>query len=145
MKYVIDASVAAKWCLPAASEPLLREANELLRQQVNGEVQFVVPDLFWAEIGNVLWKAVRVGRCGRASAEMSLHLLKRQRLPTFSSESLVEQALAIALTFERSAYDSIYVALALDTGAQLITADEKLANALAARMPVKWLGALYRA
>ena len=54
-----------------------------------------------------------MGRCGRDSAEMSLHLLKRQRLPTFSSESLVEQALAIALTFERSAYDSIYVALAL--------------------------------
>jgi predicted nucleic acid-binding protein len=142
MKYVIDASVAAKWCLPAASEPLLHEANELLSRQVHGEVQFVVPDLFWAEIGNVLWKAVRVGRTRRDSAEMSLDLLKRQRLPTFSSEGLVEQALAIAITCERSAYDSIYVALALETGAQLITADEKLANALAARLPVKWLGAL---
>ena len=34
------------------------------------------------------------------------------------------------------------VALAVESRAQLITADEKLANALAAHLPVKWLGAL---
>jgi predicted nucleic acid-binding protein len=39
-------------------------------------------------------------------------------------------------------YDSLYVALAVQTNAQLITADERLANALAARFPVKWLGAV---
>jgi predicted nucleic acid-binding protein len=42
---------------------------------------------------------------------------------------------------DRTVYDSIYVALALQYKADLFTADERLANALAARFPVKWLGA----
>jgi len=142
MKYVIDASVAAKWCLPAVHEPLLNKAIELLNQQVRGQVQFLVPDLFWAEMGNVLWKAVRVGRCTREVAETSLVLLQGRRFPAVSSESLVEQAFTIAVEFQRSVYDSIYVALAIESGCQLLTADEKLANALSLRMPVKWLGAL---
>jgi predicted nucleic acid-binding protein len=32
--------------------------------------------------------------------------------------------------------------LAIQSKSQLITADERLANALAAYLPVKWLGAL---
>ena len=142
MDYVIDASVAAKWCLPAVQETLVAEANELLRRQTDGTVRFVVPDLFWAEMGNILWKAVRVGRCTRESAESSLSKLKQRNLPTISCEGLVEQSFGIAVTYDRSAYASFYVALTLEIGGQLVTADEKLANALASRLPVKWLGGL---
>jgi len=39
-------------------------------------------------------------------------------------------------------YDSIYVALALETGGKLVTADEKLVNAVGARLPIIWLGAI---
>lgn len=60
--YVIDASVAAKWLLPASGETLTQEAAELLKRYAGGEVRFVVPDLFWAELANVLWKAVGQGR-----------------------------------------------------------------------------------
>jgi predicted nucleic acid-binding protein len=34
------------------------------------------------------------------------------------------------------------VAPAIETKCELLTADEKLANALAAHLPVKWLGAI---
>ena len=142
MDYVIDASVAAKWCLPAVQETLVAEANELLRQQTDGSVRFVVPDLFWAEMANILWKAVRVERCTREFAESSLGRLRRTGIPTIPCEGLVEQAFGIAVTYNRSAYDSFYVALTLEIGGQLVTADERLANALASRLPVKWLGAL---
>lgn len=142
MLYVIDASVAAKWCLPGASEPLQHEAVDLLNQYAKGNLQFVVPDLFWAEMGNILWKAVRVGRCTTKAAENSLTLLLTRRLPTISSESLISQAFTIAAEFQRRVYDSIYVALAIESDGQLITADEKLANALASHLPVKWLGAV---
>jgi predicted nucleic acid-binding protein len=33
------------------------------------------------------------------------------------------------------------VALAVQFNVEMVTADERLANALAARLPVKWLGA----
>lgn len=42
---VVDASVAAKWFLPAKGETLTDEALHLLRRYVSGEVRFVVPDL----------------------------------------------------------------------------------------------------
>jgi predicted nucleic acid-binding protein len=54
---------------------------------------------------------------------------------------LLIQALRIAVTFERSFYDSLYVALAMSTKTELITADERLVNALGSRFPVRWLGA----
>jgi predicted nucleic acid-binding protein len=55
---------------------------------------------------------------------------------------LLEEAFSIALTFDRTVYDSLYVALAVRLKADLVTADERLANALAAHLPVKWLGAM---
>jgi predicted nucleic acid-binding protein len=138
---VLDASVAAKWFLPAAGETLVKEATALLDRYAKGEIRFLVPDLFWAEIGNILWKAVRQNRCTEDSAEKAISSLVARKLPTVSSEQLLPGAFAIATTFDRTVYDSIYVALAITSKSQLVTADERLANALAARLPVKWLGA----
>jgi predicted nucleic acid-binding protein len=139
---VVDASVAAKWFLPAKGETLIEEAFRLLRQYTKGEVRLVVPDLFWAELGNLLWRAMRQGRCMKATAESALASLKDRKLPTVSTLALLDLALGIATAFDRTVYDSLYVALALDSKAQLVTADERLANALAAQLPVKWLGAM---
>ena len=47
-----------------------------------------------------------------------------------------------AATFSRTVYDGVYVALAVHSNMPLVTADERLANALAARFPIRWLGAL---
>ena len=140
--YVIDASVAAKWILPAGGESLSQEALELLKRYAAGEVRFVVPDLFWAEVGNVLWKAVRQGRLRVASAETGLRAMRERNFPTVSSHVLLVEAFAIATAFDRAVYDALYVALAVNSKSQLVTADERLANGLAAHLPVKWLGSL---
>jgi predicted nucleic acid-binding protein len=58
-RFVLDASVAAKWVLPEQGETLSREAVLLLTRFAGGEVEFAVPDLFWPEVGNILWKCVR--------------------------------------------------------------------------------------
>jgi predicted nucleic acid-binding protein len=138
---VVDASVAAKWFLPSVNETLVDEAVQLLTDYAEDKVRFIVPDIFWAEFGNILWKAVRQGRWLRNAAENAVSSLREQRLPTTPSKDLLTEALNIALTFDRTVYDSLYVALAWTRGSELITADERLANALAAHMPVKWLGA----
>ena len=140
--YVIDASVAAKWFLPASGETLTAEALDLLKRYAVGQVRFLVPDLFWAELGNVLWKAVRLKRLPQRSAEAALRATRDRNFPTVPSHSLLEAAFIIATTFDRTVYDALYVALALQSQSQLVTADERLANALAAHLPVKWLGSL---
>ena len=122
--------------------PELREALELLKGYVAGELRFVVPDLFWAELGNILWKVVRQGRLQVGPAESALHAMRNRNFPTISSHTLLEEAFAIATAFDRTVYDALYVALAVDSKSQLVTADERLANALAAHLPVKWLGGL---
>ncbi len=139
---VLDASVAAKWFLPAAGETLAEEALQLLRDYTDGQIRLIVPDLFWAEFANLLWKAVRLGRCSKTSAERAIQSMRSCNLPTVASATLVEEAFAIAHTFDRSVYDSLYVAVAVASKARLVTADERLARALAAHLPVKWLGAL---
>ncbi len=139
---VVDASVAAKWLLPAAGEDLRDQANHLLERYVGRELQLLAPDLIGAEIGNVLWKAVRRKRISPANAENSLRRFNDLSIPVVSSAELLVRALEISVTCDRSFYDSLYVALALTTRTELLTADERLANALGSRFPVRWLGAL---
>jgi len=137
---VVDASVAAKWCLPG--EQLLPQANTILHDYVRGSLRLIVPDLFWAELGNLLWKAIRQGRISHPSAVSSLTLIRDLDFQTAPSEGLATDALQIAHAHGRTVYDSLYISLALSSKSQLITADERLANAVAAYFPVKWLGAV---
>lgn len=90
----------------------------------------------------MLWKAARVGRCKAVEARAALKILISYGLPVAASATFLEMALRIGIEYERTVYDSIYVALAVQSGRELITADEKLANALAAYFPVKWIGAM---
>jgi predicted nucleic acid-binding protein len=140
--FVVDASVAVKWFLPAASETLREEALALLSRYLKEDVRLLVPDLFWVECASVAWKAVRTNRLPKPAAEAAVSALIQYNFPTFTTPTLLRDAFQIAADHGRSVYDSLYVALAMQTNSQLITADERLANSLAARFPVKWLGAI---
>lgn len=139
---VLDASVAVKFAFPATGEPFVEEAVSLLDSYRQGKTELLVPDIFWAELGNVAWKGVRLQRWSRAIAETAISELHAENFPTMSSRLLVREALAIAHNYSRSVYDSLYVALAVSTRSAMISADERLVNALAGHLPVKWLGAL---
>ena len=141
-QWVLDASVAAKWLLPPKDEPFSAEALHLLDQYAAGDMALLVPDLFWPEIGNILWKSVRAGRIAEATACKGLDLLATLNIPSVPSEPLLGDAFRIATTFDRTVYDSLYAALAVQSGCQLITADERLAHAVGTRLPVVWLGAI---
>ncbi len=140
--YILDASVAAKWFLPAAQEPLAIEAQRILKEYATGETDFAVPDLFWPELGNIYWKAVWQGRIHAAQATAALTAMSKHRIPTHPTEPLLDGALALAISHDRPVYDCIYLALAILTRKSLLTADERLANALAARFPIRWLGSI---
>lgn len=122
-RWVVDASVAVKWFLPEVHsesvDRLLREAYQLL-----------APDLIWAEFGNVLWKKWRRKEIEAEVAQGILRDFLRFPLDVHGSEPLLQLAWAIAAEFERTVYDSLYLALAQSTGCPLVTADRKLYNAL---------------
>lgn len=122
-RFVVDASVAIKWFVPevhaTAAGRLLREGFELLS-----------PDLIRSEIGNVLLKKRRRGELSAEEAVGILRDFGRFPLRIRTSESLMEGAWRVAEHFGRSFYDSLYVALALQTECSLVTADLRLYNAL---------------
>jgi predicted nucleic acid-binding protein len=137
--YVLDAGVAAKWFLPGVDEPLSTEALRLLRLYAKAQVSLFVPDLFFPEFSNLFWKAERRGRCNSATADVAVSEILRGGFPTFPTSPLIPPAMHIARAYGRAVYDCVYVALAVETKTQLVTADEKLVNSLPG-MPVTWLG-----
>jgi predicted nucleic acid-binding protein len=138
---VLDSSVAVKWLPILRQEPLVAEAQELRHKWEDGKVNIAVPDLFWMEIAAVLWKTQRRLTCTVAEAEAALQDLLELRIPTIESRPLLEMTLRIATRHDRVVYDGVYIALAQSLNAEFVTADEKLANAVAAYLPVKWIGA----
>lgn len=139
--FVLDASVAIKWSAPASGENLVPEAFQLLDRYSANEIDFIVPDIFWAEIGNILWKGVRQRRWSSDSAEIAALEIRGRAFTTAPSADLFIEATQMALAYNRTVYDCLYIALAVRSSTDFITADERLANALAAYLPVKWLGA----
>jgi len=138
--YIVDASVGAKWCLPSVDEQFVPEAESLLEAFKAKEVRLFVPDLFWTEVANALWKSVRRQKLTLNDAIAAFSTLQEAGISTVPVAALLPQALSIASSYNRTVYDSVYVALAIESSMEVITADERLANALAAYFPVKWLG-----
>jgi predicted nucleic acid-binding protein len=139
--YVIDASVAGKWFLPPAEETLVAEAIALRTRFERGEIEFAAPDLFWTELTNISWMAIRRKRWTPGAAEAALMHVRGYEFRIVPCKSLMRRAFEIAVSYDRSVYDCMYIALALQAKTELITADEKLVNALAGDLPVRWLGA----
>jgi predicted nucleic acid-binding protein len=139
---VVDASVAIKWMLALPNELLIAQAVGLHDRFVRRELEIAVPDVFWSEVANVVWKSIRTQSISRSDGELALRVLGQEDFLTVPCLGFMQSALEIALKYGRSVYDSMYVALALQTKTELITADEKLVNALAGDLPVRWLGRL---
>lgn len=136
MRYVVDASVAAKWLLPEAHTG---RAERLL---ANGAALFA-PDLLYAEVANVLWKRVLRGEVAEEAADEALALLLQIEIAITPARELLAQAFAIACRFERTVHDAMYVALALQEDAVLVTSDKRLCNAVrgtALKAHIRWLG-----
>src|ERR1700681_5010652 len=77
----MDASVGAKWASPEIVEPLADRADRFLRAYVEGTIQVVVPDLFWIEIGNFLWKAAKRGEITAVLARRGLEARLNRDFP----------------------------------------------------------------
>ena len=124
-RFVVDASVALKWFLPE-----IHDAHA--RRLLGGGHTLIVPDLLFPEVGNILWKRVRSGDIDEGEADTILQTLGGLPLVVYPSWPLVTVALTIGCQAGRTVYDSLYLALAIQEKAPMVTADEKFYNALQA-------------
>ena len=92
--------------------------------------QLFVPDLFFVECTNILWKYVRRFGYPPQSAQQDAADLVRLPVQVVPTVALAESALKIALEHGLTAYDASYVALADELALPLVTADERLVRAL---------------
>lgn len=119
---ILDASVAAKWILPEKDSPLALDFRELY---LKGEVQFVVPSLFYFEIAN----ALKFKRGVTAEeAQDFVDALFQYGLDTqeASAELLRDAAVAArALHAQVTVYDACYLVLAQRRSGVMLTTDAK--------------------
>lgn len=139
--YVLDASVGIKLFLV---EPLSEVVDELFsRLDDDPPLQLYVPDLFFIECANILWKRVQRFHYPLLDAQQHVENLATLDLRTASTRELAEDALVLAATFTISAYDACYVALADGLNVPLLTADEALVRRMqSTSYSVQWLGEL---
>jgi predicted nucleic acid-binding protein len=123
MKTVVDASVVAKRLVP---EPESDKARALFLRWAEGTMDLLAPDILAAEIANMLWKRAARGLIRTSTATVLYREFQELQVPLWPCERLAEQALQVALQHGHPAYDCLYVALAAEMGAELVTADEKL-------------------
>jgi predicted nucleic acid-binding protein len=116
--YVLDTSVAVAWYLPEVfAEPARTWQGRMLEERVH----FIVPILHYWELANVLRTNVR-GRtldARLASDIWTLHL----DAPLQIAEPPTDSVLALALEYEATAYDAVYIALATHLDMPLLTAE----------------------
>lgn len=121
---VVDASVVAKCFFP-------EEHSAESRRLLSPRRTLLAPDLIWSEAGNIAWKRVRRGEIDADEADQFIADLIRLPLEISPTQGLLAPALALAVATDRTVYDCMYLALAIDRKCRLVTADERFVNALA--------------
>lgn len=121
--FVIDASFAIKWLLPEkGSDKALSVLEELQ--------QFYVPDLFLIETDSIITKKIRRKELEVSEAPVLSSKIRNFPFVTIPYQDINEFALELSSTMYISHYDACYLAVAIEYGGILYTADIRMYNGL---------------
>jgi predicted nucleic acid-binding protein len=119
-QYVLDASVIIKWFIP---EIHWKQAA-LLQNHPNSSLH--APDFSQLECTNILSKKVRRKELQLTEANQIQELLLQMPVEMHPWQALLLEAGQVAHQTYRSIYDCLYLVLAKQLNAKMITADKKL-------------------
>jgi predicted nucleic acid-binding protein len=122
--FVVDASVVLKWFVPEIH-------SDAAQRLLNQDHEYFAPDLLFAETANAIWKKVLRSDLSRKDGQRLVGDIERSAVETVPCRVLARDAHALAVATGRSVYDAMYLALAVRLDTRMITADERLAGALA--------------
>lgn len=121
----MDASVVVKWVLQG--EPYQESSTKLKNDCVSGTVLLSAPAFITQEVGNALWRAVKLERITEEDAQVALEALNDVRIERHEIDWIqVSQGFSIACKLDIAVYDAAYLFLSDKLKAILVTADNKL-------------------
>ena len=131
-RFVLDASIALRWCFGDGSDSDAAKSESVLRTIREG-AQVIVPPVWPLEIGNVLVRAERAGQIDHSRKEAFLSALASMSISINDSASqrALTDTLKAAQGRNLSTYDASYLELAAFEKTPLATLDEKLSKAAA--------------
>lgn len=140
MNLIIDASVLIKFFVP---EVLSSKAEQLLASVEDGSVKLFAPDLIYAEAGNILWKKHRLKELTQSEVGKITDLIISIPMNVEPLKALFPLAVDIAIAYQVTVYDAVYLSMARVYETEMITADKKLFDLTAKtnlKKSVMWLG-----
>lgn len=138
-RVVIDASAALKWRL--RDEEATEGADLLLDDFLAGKLELLTPTLFDYEIANALKTAVGIKRLTEEDALDALRDFQEYAIERCDFQTIQEASMQLAHRYQRSVYDSAYLALAQAERLWFFTGDKRLFNAVGKLLSwVKWIG-----
>lgn len=143
-RYVIDASVAAKWFLKDSFEDHVDLAEDVLVDVLAGEIELHAPRLMSYEVSRLLWKACisRSAEEGskRLDVETALSCVETLfDLPVAFADATAQEAgesVELGVQHRKNFYDMTYLRLAEELECRVVTADEKLLRGVSSDFPL---------
>jgi len=132
--YIVDASVAVKWFIPEDYSDI---ALRILERFKNLEVVLYAPDSIKLEFANAIRKYYIRKIITRDLMNWILEEMKKIPINYVRIDwRLATEALKIAVENNITVYDAYYIALSQERNIQVVTADEKLYNAMAEKYDI---------
>ena len=128
MKLVIDSSISLKWWLD--DEEFVEEARQLLGKIIDGEIELVLPELWYYEVANGITTAVRRNRISEDEGKLFIEELQSIPVRLYQIAPNINRIYEDAVKYKYAIYDIAYLAVAELENIQFITGDEKLVNAV---------------